>query len=297
MRLLGITVLASGLFSLVGCTTDADGDGLTDAEEKELGTSPDSSDSDGDGFADSDEIDFGSDPLAADADADGLQDADEAAAGTDPNSADSDGDGYPDGAEVETGHSPTDAADMIYVGGWPYNPNKDDMAETDWSGKAKEGAAFPHFVSYDQYGDTFDSYDFAFQGVPVIVDISAEWCSYCQELAKFMADKRSYFDDYTSSYPALEGVREGLKNGTVLWIEVLDQNDQGGLIEQGDLEQWEKKYPNEKVPVVADEEQNFLAWTKLAGYPTLLVLNEDFTVGSYNKNDYFEALAWADENQ
>lgn len=297
MRVFGITVFASSLLALAGCNPDSDGDGLTDAEEKELGLSPDSADSDGDGFDDADEINFGSDPLAADADADGLQDGEEAEAGTDPNAADTDADGYNDADEIATGHSPTDAADMIYIGGWPYNSNKDEMAETDWSGKAKVGAAFPHFVSYDQYGDTFDSYDFAFQGVPVIVDISAEWCYYCQEMAKFMAEKNSFFDDYTASYPELEGVREGVKNGSILWIEVLDQNQDYGLIELGDLEQWEKKYPNENVPVVADEEQNFLAWTNLAGYPTLMGLNEDFTVGSYDKNDYFAALTWANDNQ
>jgi hypothetical protein len=42
---------------------DADGDGLSDAEERELGTDPENADSDGDGTSDGDEVTDGSDPL------------------------------------------------------------------------------------------------------------------------------------------------------------------------------------------------------------------------------------------
>lgn len=46
----------------VGVTTDADGDGLTDAEEASLGTDPGSADTDGGGVADGDEVAAGTDP-------------------------------------------------------------------------------------------------------------------------------------------------------------------------------------------------------------------------------------------
>lgn len=60
---------------------DADGDGLTDAEEAELGTDPNLADSDGDGKSDGVEV---------------------RTLGTDPLNKDSDGDGVGDGAEVST---------------------------------------------------------------------------------------------------------------------------------------------------------------------------------------------------
>lgn len=66
--------------------TDKDLDGLSDEEEKKLGTKPDNSDTDGDGLMDSDEVKFYH---------------------TDPLKADTDGDGYKDGYEVERGYSPT----------------------------------------------------------------------------------------------------------------------------------------------------------------------------------------------
>ncbi len=64
---------------------DSDGDGLLDADEKDLGTSPYDTDSDGDGLSDEVEVnDFGSDPLATNPDDDADDDAEEYAKDTDP---------------------------------------------------------------------------------------------------------------------------------------------------------------------------------------------------------------------
>lgn len=78
-------------------TTDNDGDGIMNAEEKELGTNPNLADTDMDGILDSQELDgTNTDPLKADTDDDGLLDGDEIALGLDPNKADSKGDGVKD---------------------------------------------------------------------------------------------------------------------------------------------------------------------------------------------------------
>lgn len=63
---------------------DSDGDGLSDDEEAELGTDPDSADSDGDGFDDGDEVGRGTDPLDEDTDGDGDSDGEEIACGSSP---------------------------------------------------------------------------------------------------------------------------------------------------------------------------------------------------------------------
>ncbi|MEK7172599.1 MAG: hypothetical protein AAB740_01315 [Patescibacteria group bacterium] len=64
---------------------DSDQDGLTDEEEKQLGTDPYSSDSDNDGLSDREEVKV---------------------YGTNPFNVDTDGDGYSDGAEVKNGYNP-----------------------------------------------------------------------------------------------------------------------------------------------------------------------------------------------
>jgi hypothetical protein len=80
---------------------DTDRDGLTDVQERELGTLLNSPDSDGDGLNDKDEVDGDTDPLNPDSDGDGLSDGEEKLWRTDPNAPDSDGDTLSDGEEVK----------------------------------------------------------------------------------------------------------------------------------------------------------------------------------------------------
>lgn len=81
---------------------DSDGDGLTNRQEKELGTDKKNPDSDGDGLRDGEEfMRYKTNPLKADTDGDGLKDGEEITTHrTDPNKADTDGDGLSDGDEV-----------------------------------------------------------------------------------------------------------------------------------------------------------------------------------------------------
>lgn len=65
---------------------DADGDGLTDAEEVALGTNPNNPDTDGDGLFDREEVKvYKTNPLVKDTDGDGVSDGQEVKNGTNPN--------------------------------------------------------------------------------------------------------------------------------------------------------------------------------------------------------------------
>ncbi len=91
----------------VPVTDDRDGDGLTDDEEREIGTDPDKADTDGDGLDDGEEInDWNTDPLDPDTDNDGLDDGVEIDLRTNPNAGDTDSDGLTDDREVDLGTDP-----------------------------------------------------------------------------------------------------------------------------------------------------------------------------------------------
>ncbi|WP_142714194.1 OmpA family protein [Fodinibius sediminis] len=114
-------MLIGGTLVQYGCSSseevvqnvDTDGDGLTDAREKTLGTDPNNADTDGDGLTDGDEVnEYDTDPLEADSDGDGLSDGEEVNSyNTDPNAEDSDGDGLTDGQEVNEYRTDPNAVD------------------------------------------------------------------------------------------------------------------------------------------------------------------------------------------
>jgi hypothetical protein len=81
---------------------DTDRDGLTDPDERDLGTDPTKSDTDGDGLSDTEELfTYGTKPNNLDTDGDGLTDGEEVLSkGTSPLNRDTDGDGLTDGEEV-----------------------------------------------------------------------------------------------------------------------------------------------------------------------------------------------------
>ncbi len=87
---------------------DTDHDGLTDGQEvKTYKTNPLKTDTDGDGLSDGEEVlKYHTDPLKSDTDGDGLSDGDEILKyHTDPLKADTDGDGLSDGEEVLIYHT------------------------------------------------------------------------------------------------------------------------------------------------------------------------------------------------
>jgi len=88
---------------------DSDRDGLSDIQERKIGTDPNNPDTDGDGLKDGDEDTNHNgiyepnrgemNPLATDTDNDGLNDGMEVRYGSNPTNSDSDGDCIPDGVE------------------------------------------------------------------------------------------------------------------------------------------------------------------------------------------------------
>jgi Bacterial TSP3 repeat len=101
---------------------DSDGDGLSDEDEKRIGTDPTNPDTDGDGLSDGVEVRMGLDPLTPnlingcnpqnDEDGDRLNDCEERVLGTDACIADTDGDGLPDLVEFLNGTNPLVPEDL-----------------------------------------------------------------------------------------------------------------------------------------------------------------------------------------
>ena len=267
--------------ALMGCPAASDDDDDTSGDDDTAEV-----DTDGDGLTDAEEADLGTDPELADTDADGLTDFEEVEAGTDPLLVDSDGDTYSDFDEVNYGTDPLDPEDRIYIGYWPYNANKDQIEGLAFGQSVGVGDVIGHFIGPDPNEQDVDLYDFAGQGVNTIVDVSAGWCGYCQEWAKLLAGQTSYFDSW-SDFDLLDDL---VNDGSLQWVTILSENNFGGAPTSFNCQNWDGAWPNENVPVLADLEQVMPGHVDVYGYPTMVLVDENMEVIAYNRTDYTETI-------
>ncbi|MCZ6775014.1 MAG: OmpA family protein [Ignavibacteria bacterium] len=124
---------------------DDDNDGLTNGEERRLGTNPELADTEGDGLKDGEEIKrYKTNPLSIDTDGDGLADGDEVFKyKTDPARTDTDEDGLGDGEELQKyrtdplkldtdGDSLMDGDEILKYGSDPLKVDSDGDGLSDW---------------------------------------------------------------------------------------------------------------------------------------------------------------------
>ncbi|MBX2800444.1 MAG: thrombospondin type 3 repeat-containing protein [Myxococcales bacterium] len=225
-------------WSVVGCAPDADDDGLKRFRERRLGSDPRLPDTDGDLLLDVDEAILGSDPTKRDTDGDGLVDSDELRAATDPTNPDTDGDGYTDAVELRLGSDPTNRQDRAYTGGWP-------LASSD---VAVDPSAPVRWQLRDQHGDLVDLYGFANTESHVVVSTVTPFdCpDRCDELGQWLAGES--VEGIGSGYDCVRGA---IAEGRLHWIVVVAAANVGrdGEVDAG---WWAARYPNVRVPVVAD---------------------------------------------
>jgi len=159
---------------------DCDDDGLTDSEERQIGSDPCNADTDADRLGDIEEVrTYGTDPTKADTDSDGVNDFDEIRTyATNPTSADTDGDGLNDGEEINA--RKTD----------PKNPDTDGDGLGDGD-EVRTHRTQPTAVDTDN-DDLSDGEEVTIHGTnPTAADTDSDGLRDGEELRKFKTNPKS----------------------------------------------------------------------------------------------------------
>ena len=234
---------------------------------------------------------------------------------------DTDGDGDSDKLELEIGTDPNNKEDRYYYGSWPYNPDKDRIegdnfpiicpssiscdcesnedcvnnncqrsARGDWHCTPKPGDLFPHFIAVDQYGEFVDIYDFSMQGKIIAIEFGAAWCSPCRELSSWLSsgdnavtNNRWWKDEYAI-------IKQKIDRGEIYFITILFQDHLRDVAGYETVEDWHRQYPNNMVPVLADEYADIHQWIKPTGYPCVNLLDENMRLVNFTGRGIGEAF-------
>ncbi len=240
-----------------------------------------------------------------DSDGDGLTDEKELLLGTNPNSIDSDLDSYTDFEEYSAGKNPLDNKSYIYEGGWPFNPNKDNIQDSGFNNPCPGGIGcdcgsdndcangncgtspkgsycmpdvgnrIPRFVAQDQFGDFVDLYDFANQGKLVVIEMSAAWCKPCNELAGWMTYDENEIKSNRWWKPEYEKVKEKVRNGEIYFINIQYEDYYHDTTNPDSIEEWFSTYPEDNVPILMDNERKMHGWARPTGLPAIFVVDEN----------------------
>jgi len=278
------TALLSLILAVSACAT------ITDPTDRSPNTITEDTDEDTD-RPDTDNEDTDNedtDNEDTDRDGDGLSNDEEALYGTDPDYPDTDNDGYTDFEEIDAGTDPLDSDDVIYTGGWPYNPNKEVLEKTASAGPAALGTQLPRFSLVDQYGEVVDLYDLAGHGKPIMLDLGSPYCRSCQNLAAFLSDGDTAHMTYSAGEnegetvswwrDEFEALYDHVQRGDVIWITVLTWgtgSTVATVLDQSDAEGWAAAFPNPYIPVLADSDAALADYINRNGTPSLTPLDEN----------------------
>ena len=221
---------------------------------------------------------------------------------------DTDKDGYSDRDELHAGTNPKDASSFIYEGGWPYNSEKDSLPFDSFGANCpgditcdciqnsdcsnnncvqyprgnycspKEGTHLPRFKMMDQFGEMVDVYDFSGQGKYILLELSASWCTPCNQLSAWMTygdPEVTYQPWWKSAYLQL---KPWVETGKVILINVQYADEYRDNASLASIQDWYSQYPHDGVPVFADSEKLLHTWIKPTGIPTVLLLNEKMEI-------------------
>ena len=192
-----------------------------------------------------------------------------------------------------------------YIGGWPYNSNKDNILDPGFGecpsangcecdvenlcpensectqlfrGKyctPKIGSYIPRFKGTDQFGDEFDLYDLANQGKPIIIEIGSASPSAVNDLSAWLSNLNDGVKESKWWKSEFEGIKDIIDNDKIFWVHFIHSDENKNPSSPQTVSSWHKKYPQKNIIIVSDPASKMKTWIRPTGMPCLILIDEN----------------------
>jgi thiol-disulfide isomerase/thioredoxin len=151
----------------------------------------------------------------------------------------------------------------------------------------------PRFNAVDQFGENVDLYDFANQGKMILIELSATWCSPCNDLASWLATNdqkirgnRWWNDRYLP-------IRDMIENNEIFLVNFLfEGTERKTTATHDDVVAWYNNYPDPNVPVLTDDNRYLHSWIKPTGLPCIFLVDENMRLINYTNRGLTDAFLY-----
>jgi len=213
-----------------------------------------------------------------------------------------------------------------YTGGWPVNPKSDEIEDLGFDLPCpgpigcecrtnadcdnqncsahpkgnycvpKKGDLIPRFEALDQFGESVDLYDFANQGKITLIELSAAWCSPCNDFASWLTTNDQKIRENTWWKDRYLPIRDMIEKGEIQLVNIMYEGTvKKTTVTKEDVMKWYKKYPDSHVPVLADEYRIMHSWVKPTGLPCIFLVDENMRLINYTNRGLNDAFLYLTE--
>jgi len=154
----------------------------------------------------------------------------------------------------------------------------------------QEGDYFPSFKAYDQFGDIVSIHDFANQNKYILIEMGAAWCGPC----RMLADWFSYGIEDLKSKPFWKNeydmIYDLVRNEQIYFITIIYEDEFRDNSTQYTCEEWYNNYPDEFIPILADENKYLHKIIKPTGIPAISLLNDQMQIITLSTRGFNKAF-------